>query len=559
MAAPADAPTRYVPWFVGELESIGPDDRYRDAGFEIDVVPFEDGERELADTILPTYRQAIAYAQKHGSHLPIMVSANIVDALKKEVFDSCYAGLDLAIEAGQTPHVPRRELFRKLRELVKSDALLDELVRAADLLAEGKSDAANAALAKFLDDPMRSRPIGFYTWNDSLGRIFRRDRLLQTSFKLPDARLATAAAAVRSEASVEKAYRFHAEYLRVMTNPFSGCPPLADSAGFETWALLPACRSNETELQKKVLREERRALFDPMNEMIRRVRDGRLSLAPRSDSGFYDYEQHALEGYLLAPKNPEGKKVTFGAKYMERLEEAFKTGLAKARESHAKDLEAGVAPTSEVPTPASKPQLPLEPLPTVFRRIATAFDFLIAALEALVGGETLDKVRGFHPDGPMRSVRQELREIRALCHGLALIAADEVGLQWSELGAAKGIDEKESVAVAKKWMSDYASDPRVARDARFAVPVAVETDGDGRPVHIHCWGTFGVQFVKVKVRYTRPPAGVSVTEEAHYLLIADKFLAFKRPYGLGPLTRDEYRAVLGRSKTVGEAMDAFMR
>jgi hypothetical protein len=36
------------------------------------------------------------------------------------------------------------------------------------------------AIAGFQADPLRSKPIGFYTWNDELRRIFAQDRMLQS-------------------------------------------------------------------------------------------------------------------------------------------------------------------------------------------------------------------------------------------------------------------------------------------------------------------------------------------------------------------------------------------
>src|SRR5205085_10419804 len=104
------------------------------------------------------------------------------------------------------------------------------------------------------------------------------------------------------------------------------------------------------------------------------IRAGRVSLAPKADSGFYDYQQHALEALLTADKNPEAAKVAFGPKYLKRLEEAFKTGLAKARETHAK--QADVVGATSVHLPPTKPRLFVEPLPTVYLRYGAIYDYL---------------------------------------------------------------------------------------------------------------------------------------------------------------------------------------
>lgn len=531
------------PAWASHLDALHDTARLRPAAFELEITPFEAYQKDLASAVLPSYRDLAAFLGER-SYTNMMVSANIVDALKKQVFDACYAALDLAIEEEKTAHVSRAELFRRLADRLDGNPLL----AGAGLLAEGKDDPANPMLKAFLADPMRSKPIGFYTWDESLGRIFRRDRFLQEKFDLPSEAFDRARAAVTSDAALDQAYRFHAEFLRLMTNPFTAGSPAGDPAKFEKWAFLPPCRSNEAELVK-----ENPRLTDPMDELIRRVRDGRMTLAPREDSGFYDYEQHALKVYLLAQKYTEGRKVNFGELYLQRLEDLFRVGMAKARESHCKDLEvptaAGCAPPKK---PPERPLLPLEPLPSAYYRYAVAFDFLLNRLNKLIGESTLRKIPAYRSS---RSVAEELAGARELMVGFCLIGLAEIGLERPAADKFPSVDRDRAFAAAKQWLAEFPNDPRLALDTRIVVPVTVEVDDRAVPIFIHFWGTIGVRLLQAEADFRSLPQGADRGESMTYLLPADKFIAFKRPYARGPLTRDEYRGVLDRSGTVAQAVE----
>jgi hypothetical protein len=548
------------PWFAEELNSLAP--RSDTISYSIEKMDFSYEEESLQNRLFSSYAQALEYATENAETQAI-VSANMIGALTKEVFDGVYAAIELALEKGMQGHWTRSEILVQLREaLVKektkndvSQVVLD-LLSGAELAKMGKPDG-NPLVNEFLRDPNLSKPVGFYTWNETLEQIFRRDRFLQKELDLikNKSNFELLRSVLQSDKNLRSHYEFQCRYLNVMANPFAACSFLDEpgSQGRETWSVFPAMRANETELQKKILFEERRSVLDPMDEMITRVKDGRLSLEPKPDSGFYDYQQSALEGLLLPNKNPEGTKVRFGDRYRQRLEEAFRAGMAKARETYSKDRPAKLPPIAPPPHLVHRPFIPLEPLATVYFRYALAFDFLAEKLDRLIGRSLLEKIT-FLDYGQQSStnVWREITQARELFFGLALIGCDEIGLNRGKIGIIKGLDEKTAAKMARSWMSNYHQDKRIYRDARFAVPISIEKDTSDKPVFIHYWGTAGVFLVKVDVEFTEGVSGI--LEASKYLVTADKFISFKRKYERGPLTRDEVRAIFDKSKSLTEAL-----
>lgn len=505
------------PWFASQLGHLS--SASHGGPISLEVVDIEENDRAIAGRLYASYRQAIAAGGR------VMVSANMVDAVLKEIFDTILAGLEQA-EIGP---MSRRQLLESLRAGVEGG--VREFLQAAIELDEGVS--ASPRSRAFLQDPMKSRPIGFYTWTRTLENDFRRDRFLQTPLEPVEREALRKAMNERSRA----AYEWWIRYRSVVTNPPMDRHLLQEAGDAERVAFFPRARANEIELMELMRRAGEEVPDDLMGEFLRRIKDGRVDLRPRADSGFFDYQQWALEAYLTAPKNPEGTRVRFGKKYLQRLEESFKTGVTKARESHIKDVAIGMKLASIEPP---GPFLPLEPLPSVYARYAEAFDYLRRELARLVD---LDKVTTYHPEEPPRSIRCAINEARALCYGLALLACDEIGLQRIGL---EGFDAEACLKEARAWMVRFTEDARLARDTRFAVPVFVDVDERGNPAGIHFWGTAGVMMLTVEAEQGG--------RKKKYWIAVDKFVSFRRPYRAGPLTREEYRRILNRCGTLKEAL-----
>lgn len=577
-------------------------DRYRmkDATFKLEVADYEAGpEEKVKDVLFADYLTALSRAQAAGVNR-VLPSVNLIDGITKQVNDGVYARLELLVEQSQKAEV-RRGLYAAFKAahdahpqdpewkaLVARAAASLKLAGEAPDLAADLQAAQDEVLADFTADALRSKPIGFYTWSDPLRTIFQADRMLQSRVELsrdevPDDRAireaTLAAQAMAGQPGLGEAYDRVAKFYERMTNPFMAYSPTAIAAAkpaelswdalasspdsrralydrlkatrpagmFMEFSLLPPSRSVETTL----FAEDPPPDGDMMAHFIRRIREGKVSLAPKSDSGFYQYQQHALEALLTPDKNPEGQKIAFGEKYLKRLEEAFKTGIAKARETHAKQIGWGVAPTS-APPPPLKPRFFVEPIVTVYKRYGDMYAFLEREVLPQFPAEALAQARPLKEGGEGdRPLPEEIATAKRLMYGLYLVGTANLGLTPDASLPLSAEERAAALSEAKTWLLSYHQDARLAADTRVAVPVTVAEPTPGRKV-IRFWGTAGVTLVKVKAEFVNAPGGAP--EPAGYLVAADKFVAFERPYEKGVLSRDEYRQILDTSATFDEAM-----
>jgi hypothetical protein len=540
------------------------------AAFSLEVKDFEGNDTKFQNILYPSYSAAWNALKGNGEG---MLPVNVVDAYGKEIFDSALAGISMQLESDKS--TSKQQMLVKLRadvERKKSgmsaetyklvSTFLDDAIK----IGEGKAADGSPMVTAFMSDPVHSTPIGFWSWNDQLKTIFTQDRFLQTKFAAKPEPDSDEVLDTNNEAFAKlsplikssKVYQRYAQNEQQMNNPFSYSSLLDAAPNDGKWEFIPACRSNETELQKELDRQGI-LLMDPMDEIIKRIKDGRLKFDIKPDSGYYDYQQHALAALLLADKNPEAAKIKFGEKYLKRLEEAFKTGMAKARESHVKSLEmfdgvATCAAHTPVPTITITPFLPVEPLPTVYVRYAEGFDYLLQKLPGIVG----KGAQTWHPDEKPQSAYDRLEQARAVCYGMALISADELGLPRAEIKTEMKVSEKDALKAARNFIASADALPELARDPRFIVPVSFDPK-DKPNRKIYCWGTVGVQIIKVHAEFMHEPAVSAPTgtqvqfAPRDYYLIADKFLAVTVPYAKGPLTRDQFRKVLDSSATLEEA------
>lgn len=541
------------------------------ATFDLEVKDFENDKQRFSGKLYKSY----AAGWKELKNKQAMLPVNAVDAYGKEVFDSVLAGISL-MEA-QDKTTSKQKLLSRLRKLLEQDKaklpektytmlsqFLDDAIKLKDY--PDKMDKPGKMLRGFLNDPIRSTPIGFWTWSPALKKIFIQDRFLQTKFpeKMQDGTFP--AEPLRSYLNkypdLMTAYKFHKDLEETLNNPFSYNSLLAPNPKIEKWGFLPAVRSNEGDLQKEMAKNPN-APKDPMDEIIQRLKDGRLAFNIKPDSGYYDYQQHALEAIVLAYKNPEANKVRFGPKYLQRLEEAFKTGMAKARESHIKSLEVfPVMSCVSMPTPPDyyvSPFLPVEPLPTAYMRYAEGFDFLLKKLPQILGSR---KAYTYHPNGKPRPIYARLKEARDICYGMSLLSAQELGMLSKVENQTFSTPAGKGLSAAKNWLKKAKDIKELDRDTRFIVPISAD-DESITPRMIHCWASVGVQIVKVEASFIEEPklpnTVIARFLPRTYYLVTDKFMALDVPYAKGPVTREQFRKVLDEAKTLEEAVNRLRK
>jgi len=452
---------------------------------------------------------------------------------------------------------------------------------------------AQTKIDQFRKKPLYSKPLGFYNWSPELQTIFTRDRFLMSKLdtsKIDELALALALTdAVTSDTVLASQHDFVVNLYSRLTNPPSvlstmeiknialDCAGiLADSAKLEQlqaklnpnentppqlFALFPPSRSKEVDLANK-MQGIPLLKGNLMDLLIQYIKEGKISLAPTADSGWYEYQQFALECFLRPQDTPEGDKLTMNEGYIKRLEEAFRSMLTQARETHIKQLDYGKETTAMPPQfeVEVSPNLLLEPMPTYYLRVAQGYGFLNWVLESNLGKETLTKMYGLREKGKAEeNLDQELASIRELFYGFYLEACMDIGLTPEPL-TDKSIDPRKAIERAEKWLTDWRSDPLMAQDIRVIVPMG-PTGEDS----LNCWCVLGIRPIIVNVYYQNAPTvtcdnpsaklNVSYSSQTYSILVP-VFAEVVVP-GETPYTREEFRALCDKYQTKEKIVKAL--
>jgi hypothetical protein len=541
-------------------------------------------------TLHPSYKAAAGDSPASRSVLP---SVNLLDGKAKQFDDGLYAALDQAyyrgLEGKLLSHV---RLVRRLFERVGKDSPAAPFLAAGLELAGERVEVADGAardkwLQEFRDDETRSKPAGFYTWNEALSACFRFLRFFQYEFSAGQVGVPAAVAkALAEDKALLDDYRKAVGFYARLTNP-PGCLSatdliglnVADGAAFRKLcvekkpahpavALFPPSAARETVLFEKLFPLGLPPGADLMRELIVRIRSGAVDLRPRPDSGWYDHQVYALETLLLPEKGQERDKLLLTRAYKKRMLEAFQALLTKRRETHVRQLMAAAGKAAAPPPPSEvAPRLRVEPCPTYYLRTARAYSFLANFLDAALGKDALHKLHGLKEGGERpRDLHAELAWTRDLFYGLYLVSAEDIGLKPA-LAADEVADTQRCYELAADWLPTAFADEDVAADTRVAVPIYIDR---GRRV-VRAWATLGVRLARLEASYARPPRvkpakGDGEWEEvpAHrlgkseYLIPVDEFAEVELP-GLRVLTRRELREVCDRERTKEAILQALRK
>jgi hypothetical protein len=427
------------------------------------------------------------------------VSASVLAQKAKQFDDGLYAAVELAAQNGAGRYPGKSDLLLRLARAMaashakaasNAETILLAACRLGDVPAvvpPGMAATIDSAVNEFNADELRSKPIGFYTWSGALAGIFRQDRMLQSELK-GEAGIAELARAIHSDKSVRASYEGYLALVSRLTNPLtspdlSGPLRTLDAGGSEFpskgLAVFPASRAHETDLVKKLyMGRPIPEGFNLVEEMVRRIRSGKIDLAPTASSGWYDYQTWALET-LVAPKRAtEAARLKLEGSYRKQLDELFKGILALTRETHVKQL--------EIPTPGARggpervridvnPELSIEPLATFYARRAAAYRFVRSALEATFGADALRGLYRQTAAGPLKeNLAAELDAMESIFSGASAQVSRELGLAEpvSAAPAARPGRSAEADRVAfVRWAAAMNADPDIGRDARMMVPV----------------------------------------------------------------------------------------
>jgi hypothetical protein len=332
-------------------------------------------------------------------------------------------------------------------------------------------------LRAFLSDDLRSKPIGFYTWSDSLSTIFRHDRLLQTELKGSD-QIAALIDLLAREARLNETYAAYLRLVSLLTNPFpSELRPVSSVAADEDAPgegvyFFPPSRAHETELMTRLYGDKPIPEgFSLVEELIARIRRGEIDLTPSASSGWYDVQTFALETLVMPEKAREASRLEFEETYRNHLLDLFRGLLALTRETHIKQLQVPMeAAAMPPPTIDVHPELSAEPLATYYLRRSASYRFIRTVLEEALGTDALRGMNRLTADGPVRkNLDAELSEMEGLFYGAYSVVCAELGLE-PDLGPLSR-DPQGDGDRFRSWLKSVWSDVDVGADARMMVPV----------------------------------------------------------------------------------------
>jgi hypothetical protein len=449
------------------------------------------------------------------------VSGSLLAQKAKQFDDGLYAAVEVASQRGAGRMGSKSRLLDILAvafEMPVSGAsgnIRDVVLGAGQLGGLGieLTPEARSEVDRFLGDPLRSQPIGFYTWNEDLARIFRQDRMLQTELNGPDG-LNELARTLHRDQEARSIYEGMVYLAERLTNPLAGPdlrPALAalDKAETPTWpmglAFLPPSRAQETDLIMQLYGD--RPIpegFNLADAMIDRIRAGTLSLAPRPISGWYDHQTWALEPLVVPERMPEAHRLKLDESYRKQLLALFKAVLALTRESHVKQLispAVGAAMRGREVVIHVAPELAAEPLPTYYLRRAESYRFVHEVLTEFFGAEALRTIHRLTPGGPMTpSLADELATIERLFLGASATIRRQLGMP-AQAQDQSGTDPVAAEKAFASWARALDRDPDLGRDARMMVPVFYDIKRKQTKV----WALVGWVATPVTVGFATPP------------------------------------------------------
>lgn len=368
---------------------------------------------------------------------------------KAKLFDDgLLAAVELAAQSGAGRFAGKRALLRSLADTLRQEPTADPaalaLVFGACRLGgvpETPPDHARAvtdrAVADFLGDDRKSKPLGFYAWSESLQAVFRQDRFLQGQLAPRPAE--NLARALRRNSATLAAYLANLDLATQLTNPLAGPDLLSilDDVPRETVpssspAFLPPSLSHEVVLIERLFGDRQVPDgFDLAAELIVRVRSGQVTLAPTPHSGWFDHLTWSLEPLIRHDASPEAARLSLGSRYRNHLEELFKGILTLSRETQVKQLKAAVAGAKGLRETVIhvSPDLSVEPLAELYRRRVGCYRYVRGVLEEAFGPAAVGDLRRLTSDGPVEpGLAAELTTMEQLFEGAYRVVCREVGL-----------------------------------------------------------------------------------------------------------------------------------
>ena len=452
------------------------------------------------------------------------LSASVLAQKAKQFDDGLMAAVELASQQGVGPYPGKASMLRTLaRALTEAGTPLSPapatVLAACQLgglgidLSAAARPPVQARIDEFLRADFRSKPISFYTWNEELASIFQQDRMLQSELKGRPG-IEAIVKALHADKQARAAYEAHLALASRLTNPLAYPDLRSQLVALDRGALdvpsegiyfFPPSRSYETELIKKLYGQ--RPIpegFSLVDEMIRRIRGGQLSLRPGDASGWYDYQTWCLEPLVIPETAPEAGHLDFDPSYRKQLLDLFKGILALTRETHAKQVEIPIVGAAARPARPIEiaPELSAEPLASYYFRRAESYGFVRSVLEDCLGREALGKVHRIGRDVTLiATLPEELAEMEKLFYGAHATVCRQIGMAPLVSPRIRATAEAAMAGFAD-WTRNIDKDEDLGRDSRMMVPVFYDRGREKTKV----WLFLGWSTRTVEVAFQRPPA-----------------------------------------------------
>ena len=541
-------------------------------------------------TLHPSYKAAMDAAKANASWMPPLASVNLLDGKAKQFDDGLYAAIDQAYFVGVADKLQsHQKVVERMLEAVGPESPAAAYL-AAGLTVGGKETSAANNIARdewirrFERNPALAKPIGFYTWNDTLKRCWAFMRFFQQELPEDDPVTAALVEVLAADSALKADYESAAQFYAKLTNPLSRLS-LADLVGVDAASpaalaelragkgitkagvsFFPPSTSRETELFSKLFPLGLPEGANLMKELVAAIRSGKVDLAPRENSGWYDHQVYALETMLLPEVGEEHHKLLLTKPYKKRMLEAFAALITKRRETHVRQADVAMAAAEAPPRELEnvKPRLRVEPCPSYFIRTARSYAFLDNFLTATLGEEVLASLNGLKQEGQRpQDLASELADQRDLFYGLYLVSCEDIGHRPSlKEGEA---DSEACYAAAASWLEKPADEPDLAADTRVAVPIYV----DPQKGTMRLWVTLGVRLTRLEARFVRPPSIKPAEGEGDWqkveewkltpvdhLIAVDEFAEVEVPT-LVPPNREELRKLCDEHRTKEKIVEAL--
>lgn len=370
----------------------------------------------------------------HGANV---VPMSVLGMKAKQFDDGLYAAIELLAQNGAGKFTGKVKLLGQLLQVLHGGPTgACDVIGAAGALGRWLnvstlSEDARHMAEQFASSPL-AKPISFYTWSENLQAIFAQDRFLQRQLERADANALVAA--IGSHGALQSAYCQYLQLMSKMTNRMRGqslAERLLHSAQYDPSlpeCFFPASGSKEDDLLDKS--DLGRPGFSLMDDFIAAVRNRKIDLRPTSSSGWYEYCQYALEPLLVPERCPEWKMVKTSDRYRRFAEGIFRAFNALTRETHAKQFSPAAYGCAPYPISIDiKPELRVEPLPSMYLRRAESYLFIRSVLMELFGEQGLKDAYRLTAGGAMQMpLLEELSQIEQLFFGAYLVACADLDL-----------------------------------------------------------------------------------------------------------------------------------